>query len=225
MHQADVLLYCCVVGGSHNTCDNTHNRFYSILFGTICISVSMWASRIAYSRLTKVLSAYELLLFLSSIFLCAPFDLHRSQHGSGCIGQKQILWVGFWVSVIQAACLEITAALLLYSLLGIDLRQYMRAIEGTSDRDRDACDGDSLHKMEHSFPFPVIWASSSELLCRLCCRLIIKLITIFAPILMTVNIHTCTCGMWTHPKDCRYHLNVKSPDGDGSFVPDGATEE
>lgn len=98
MHQADVLLYCCVVGGSHNTCDNTHNRFYSILFGTICISVSMWASRIAYSRLTKVLSAYELLLFLSSIFLCAPFDLHRSQHGSGCIGQKQIDgWGSGWV--------------------------------------------------------------------------------------------------------------------------------
>ena len=60
------------------------------------------------------------------------------------------------MSVIQAACLEITAALLLYSLFGIDLRQYMRAIEGTSYRDRDACDGDCQHKMELSFPFPVI---------------------------------------------------------------------
>ena len=31
-------------------------------------------------------------------------------------------------------------------------------------------------------------------------------------------------GTGTHA-DCKYHLDVKSPSGDGSLVPDGATEE
>ena len=58
-------------------CSRRLSLFYPILYLLLC---EMWASEIASSRLTKVLSACQSLLFLSSIFLCAPLIFHRSQH-------------------------------------------------------------------------------------------------------------------------------------------------